>query len=159
MPNDPPDEKGGRTLASLQAEVDLRMFAEAPIHIIERFLDSFDDDGRLTQPIPQHILEALAVRFRPFFADRSQINSLDKAFGGKTARQRQARKTADLQYKIAFEVMRELEQIREMKPAERGAGTPYEIACEHVAAANNMSSDNVHRLYQEARGIRKGSSG
>ena len=35
-------------LADIQADIDRKMFAQSPVHIIERFLESFSTEGTLT---------------------------------------------------------------------------------------------------------------
>lgn len=149
--DEPSDRESKPTNASIQAEIDARMFEQAPIHIIERFLDSFSTDGRMTFPVGQHILEALAVRFRSFLARDAAFGSLDEAFGGQVARQRQARQAADQQYEVAFLVVVERERLRAMNKSERGSGTPHEIACEQVALQLGMKVDNVRRLYKDSK--------
>ena len=139
------------TMASIQKDIDVRMFAKTPIHIIERYLDSFATDGSMAFEVPQHILEALAVRLRAFMAPSSSIRTLDQAFDGQVARQRQARVTADLQFAVAFDVYAERQEMRKLKPSQRGRRTPYEMACINVAKKRKMSVDNVRRLYKDSK--------
>jgi len=147
------------TIATMQASIDAKMFAQSPIHIIERFLESFTYDGGMTFPVPQHILEALAVRFRDFLAPGSPLSSLDEAFGGTVARQRQARVAADRQLEVVFLVVSERQRVRNLKGSDRGNGTPHEIACENVAEQLAMSVDNVRRLYKDSKAKKAPASG
>ena len=137
-------------LADIQADIDRKMFAQSPVHIIERFLANFSSEGTLTIPVPEHVLEALASKLRVFFDPDSPVSSLDDAFGGHTARQRQALLAADRQFEVAFGLIAEMARLHELSSAERGAGTPYEIACENLAARFGMSVSNVQRIYKEA---------
>ena len=139
--DDQPDKTTKPTFDSIQAQIDAKMFAQSPIHILERYLESFAADGEMLVPVPKHILMALAERFRAFMARDSNLNSLDQAFGGKVARQRQAR-AAD-----------ERRRLGAMEPDERGVvGTPHEIACEIVAEKLNLSVENVRRIYKDSKG-------
>ncbi len=156
---DPTSGPASRSPASIQAEIDAKTFEQAPLHIIERYLESFADDGRMTFPVPQHILETLAIRFRMLLSPGSAINSLDEAFGGRVARQQQARRAADQQYEVAFSLLIEMRRLQRMPPTERGPGTPFEIACEQVAQELNMSVDNVRRLYKNSKGRGRAASG
>ncbi|GGI76257.1 hypothetical protein GCM10007973_11350 [Polymorphobacter multimanifer] len=148
------DDDGGSpgkpTIAALQADVDADLFEQQPIRIIERYLESFSSSGEMTFPVPPHILEALAIRFRVFLDPESAIISLDEAFGGQMARQRQALVSAQKQFEIAFHVITEMQRLQMISTADRGPGTPFEIACEIVAEHWAISVDNVRRIYKEA---------
>lgn len=145
MDNQPP-APGKPTMASILATIDAPQFEKSSVHIIERFLEHFASDGTMTFDVPKHILEALAVRFRPFLDH--EVATLDKAFGGKARRQRQAIDTASQVDTISFMVIAEMKRIRAMSPSDRDPGTPYTVACENVARQRGMSADNVQRLYK-----------
>lgn len=146
----PPRKPGVTTLATIQAHIDRQMFEQAPIHIIERFLESFSDDGEMSSPVAPHILEALAIHFRLFFCKDSPLKSLDKAFGGAVARQRQARFKARKIYDVTFSVIVERNRLEPLTVSERSAGGPHEIACENVATGPGMKVDSVRLLYKES---------
>lgn len=151
--DDQPDKTTKPTFDSIQAQIDAKMFAQSPIHILERYLESFAADGEMLVPVPKHILMALAERFRAFMARDSNLNSLDQAFGGKVARQRQARAAATREREVAWMVMDERRRLGAMEPDERGVvGTPHEIACEIVAEKLNLSVENVRRIYKDSKG-------
>ena len=149
--DEPSDRESKPTNASIQADIDARMFEQSPIHIIERFLESFSTDGHMTFKVSQHILEALAGRFRLFFSPESEMGTLDEAFGGKVARHRQARHAAARQFEIAFLVTAEMQRLRAIPKAKRGNGTPYELATQAIATDLGMSVDNVCRLYKASK--------
>ena len=149
--NELPDAPNRPGLTGRQAGIDADMFEKMPVHIIERFLMSFDDDGGMTFTVDRHILEALAVRFRSFLRPGSELNSLDQAFGGKVGRQRQAILTAKAEYEVAFEIFAERKRLQGMTKKERGNGTPHEMACVSVAKKLGKSVENVRRIYQDSQ--------
>jgi hypothetical protein len=133
-----------------EPELHERLFEQTPLVIIKMYLDAFDSEGRQAFQVPQHVLEALARRFLALMS--RQQNSLDAAFGGCVARQRNQLLAGDSDWSVLWSLLGEIKKVEGESPSERGAGTPYEIALERVAEDFGMSPDNVRRIY------RKGSS-
>ena len=139
------------TMANIQEGIDARMFEQSPIHIIERYLESFSDSGNMTFPVAPHILEALAVRLRLFVELESSIKTLDDAFGAKTGNQRQARRASGLQYAIAFDVILAQRALKKLTPIQRNRRSPLEIAFINVASRYAVSVDTVRRHYKNGK--------
>jgi hypothetical protein len=150
MVEDKPKPERKRTPADIQTTIDSDLFAGSPVSIIQRYLESFASDGSQTFPVPQHVLEALARRFRLFLRSEAPVKSIDAAFGGQVGRQRQRLAREELIDQIAFDVIAERKRLHSLAPSERGAGTPHEIACELVAQRRGMNVDTIRALYKES---------
>lgn len=131
-----------------EIDVHNRMFEAEPLTIMRVFLQCFDSKGRQALQVPQHVLEALAKRF--LLVMSSQTNSLDAAFGGQVARQRNRLRELDRDWDVLWDFIQELERVRAEPRSKRGKGSPYDIAVERVAEKLGMSADNVRRIYKKA---------
>jgi hypothetical protein len=129
-----------------------QLFDSTPLRIIEMYLQCFDEDGVQRFGVPKHVLEALAVRFQTLM--RKQHNTLDSAFGGRVARQRNKLFLDKRDYGIIFNHMgareRARERARKSRKYER-SGTPTEEADEEMAERQGMSVDNVRRIYRKSK--------
>lgn len=125
-----------------------QLFEQTPLLIIKMYLDAFDSEGRQAFQVHQHVLEALARRFLSLMI--RQQNSLDAAFGGCVARQRNQLLAEDSDWSVLWKFLAEIKKVEEESPGERGAGTPFEIALERVAEDLGMSPDNVRRIYKKS---------
>lgn len=136
-------------LLVFEHEIDLhkRMFEASPLTIISIYLECFRPDGTQGRGVPKHVLEALAQRF--LLVMNEETNSLDQAFGGKVARQRNRFRESEREGHVLWELMRAKEKIEVQAPEERGPGTAFEIAVERVAEKLGMSPDNVRRMYKK----------
>lgn len=132
-----------------EVEIDRREIEKSPIYAIRRFLRCFDSEGQQTYHVPQHILEDLARRFLSLMDGK--VNSLDSAFGGKIARQRNALEARDIGWGVNWEVTSRQEAAREKTPFERSSSTPLEYARDAVGEDRGMSDHNVRRIQKNFR--------
>ena len=133
-----------------EVEVGKRLFDDKPVRAIKKFLECFDEDGRQVFNVPRFVLESLAANFWGFM--RRDFNSVDNAFGGQVARQRQAIKGEDRDFEIVFDLQCEHAEIKEIPKSERKRpGTPFEIALVIVADRHNTSTDNVRRIHKKSK--------
>jgi len=131
-----------------ELEIHRRLFDAAPLEIVRVFLECFNAEGRQALLVPRHVLEALAVRFLQLVD--GDTNSLDEAFGGRIARQRNRILERHRSWTVLWRLEREKEKVAGKPPSERGAGTPSEIAVERVAEYFEMSTQNVRRIFTAA---------
>ena len=131
-------------------EVDLhrRLFEQSPIRIIKMYLDCFNSEGRQVFAVPEHVLETLAARLRLLMD--GDCKTLDAAFGGSAARQRNRLRAEDHDLSVLWVFGEELERVRGETKRERGAGTPFEIALERAGRRLDMSPENVRRIYHKS---------
>ncbi len=80
-----------------------------------------------------------------------EMDSLDAAFGGKTKRQRNAIEFEKRDYEIVFELRSARERFRKMPRAERGNGTPAELAVERVAKEYQLSEEAIRRIFKRSK--------
>lgn len=125
--------------------LDERRFESSPMKILSKYLECFDRNGHQVYGVPRHVLEALAERFLSVMNE--EFNSLDRAFGGSVARQRNALLVEGRDYEIVSDFLEELERAREFPPEH---GTPFEQALRIVAAAYKTSEHNVLRIYKKS---------
>lgn len=132
-----------------------QLFEQTPLRIVEQYLQCFDSSGNQAFDVPRHVLEALARRFLSLMS--GEQGSLDDAFGGRTAQQRNELLIEARDQSVLWELLTELERVRGEALAERGPGTPFEIAVERVGARCGMSPDNIRRIYRKGgpRGKRR----
>ena len=130
-----------------EADVHRQLFKQQPIRILEKYLECFDDECQQIYDVPEHVLSALAKCFHSFMR-REQHKSLDAAFGGSTRRQLTAIRSSERSKDMAFEILVALENIKVLPEDKREPGSPFEVAVEMVAESQNMSPDNVRRLYK-----------
>lgn len=123
------------------------LFERTPLLIVKKFLEAFDSEGRQAFEVPQHVLEALAKRLIALMT--RQHNSLDAAFGGRVARQRNELLAEEGDWSVLWKFVRELEKVEGESASERGAGTTFEIAIDRLAEELKMSSDNIRRIYKK----------
>lgn len=132
-----------------------------PVLAIAKFLESFTSRGRVARDVPTVVMEALAVHFARFM--RGDSESLDAAFGGKTATQRNSIASHERDYAVVFDLIsykrtekerrdkeRELAK-RAGRPRPRFAGTPFEHAVEAVARRHGLDEENVRRIYKKSK--------
>ncbi len=132
-----------------EVNLDRQLFNRSPVLAISRFLECFSSEGDQRFEVPRHVLEFLAASLTQFMG--GGVGSLDAAFGGKTKRQRKAIKIEKRDYEIVFEFIGALEKLRNMPKAERGVGTPFELAVERVAKEHGLSEDAVRRTYKKSK--------
>ena len=125
-----------------------RIFDDKLVRAIKMFLECFDEDGRQVYNVPPFVLESLAANFSGFM--HGKFDSLDDAFGGQVARQRQAILSEDMQFEIAFDLLHEIKESKKIPKSER-TGTPFEMALEIMSDRYNMSTDNVRRIYKKSK--------
>jgi len=144
-------EKGPHPPEFHEKEVilDRELFNRSPVLAISRFLECFSSEGDQRFEVPRHVLEFLAASLAQFMGDG--MDSLDAAFGGKTKRQRNAIKFEKRDYEIVFELRSARERFRKMPSAERGNGTPAELAVECVAKEHGLSEDAVRRIFKRSK--------
>lgn len=130
------------------------LYERRPILIIADFLQCFDSEGRQIFDVPQHVLLALAERFRrlmdPDVDPQIKTNSLDQAFGGRVARQRNALMQADADYEAVFAHIVAQRKAKGLPKADRSRATPFEVATAEVADEFGTSEENVRRKYKKA---------
>jgi len=130
-----------------EPENDAELFERTPFAIISRYLDCFDRDGRAIREVPPHVLEALARRF--ICVSCEELNSLDQAFGGSVARQRNRLREEHSDWAVIFRLEGQIELVRAQSRRDRGAGTVTDIAIERTADKMKMTPSNVRRIYKK----------
>ena len=125
-----------------------RLLDDKPVRAIKMFLECFDEDGRQVYNVPPFVLEYLAVNFSGFM--QRKFDSVDDAFGGQVARQRQAILSEDKEFEIIFDFLCEHEKAKKIPKNDR-TETPFEMALEIISDRYNMSTDNVHRIYKKSK--------
>jgi hypothetical protein len=147
------DPKPDPLVTPQQVSMDGERFAAAPYRIISRFLECFDRDGRLKRSVPSYVLEALAERL--ILVNSEQANSLDVAFGGCIARQRNAARLEERDWDILCDLLRREEKLRSMSPKERGVGSPTRIAIGECAKDNKLKPSTVRRIRYARKRVRE----
>ncbi len=130
-------------------EIDRQLFNRSPVLAISKFLECFSPEGNQCFEVPRHVLEFLAASLTQFMD--GGVGSLDAAFGGKTKRQRKAIEIAKRDYEIVFDLIGAREKFKKIPRAERGAGTPTELAVESVAKERGLSEGAIHRIYKKSK--------
>ena len=132
-----------------------------PVLAISKFLESFTSRGRVAREVPKVVMEALAVHFARFM--RGDYETLDAAFGGKTATQRNRIESDERDYAVVFDLIsyKRTEKERREKeralakgqgrPRPRFTGTPFEYAVEAVAKRHKLDEENVRRIYKKSK--------
>jgi hypothetical protein len=143
-----PIDKSSLMLLPGEIENDPKVFAREPLIIVARYLECFDRDGHQGRTVPQHVLEALAERFLLVMTE--QLNSLDEAFGGRIARQRNRIVESARDYEVLFAFLGELERLQKRDKSDRD-DTPYALAAERVAVLFKTSRSNVERIYKKSK--------
>lgn len=140
--------------------VDNELFEESPVRAITRFLQCFDSEFRQKYGVPQYVLEALAVRFGAVMS--KEVNSLDEAFGGRIARQRNTLLQKEDDWDVVFDMIEETRDLKQKKrqhktngskrrnPGDGVVGTPFENATEKVGNAYKISDQTVRKIYKKA---------
>lgn len=128
---------------------DQRRFAKKPIRAVASFLDCFGPEGGQFCDIPPYVIEFLVDRFQSFM--RGDHKSLDEAFGGRTARQRNSINQENVNNEVVFDFIGELEAARKMTPDERARSTPFEVAVARTAEKHNLSEDTVRDIYKKSK--------
>ena len=131
-----------------EVERELARFEERPLEIARAFLDCFDSKGTQRFEIPGHVLEAMAKRFALVMSDDHSTNSLDHAFGGRVARQRNAILALERQADVVFDHIVDRQEIK--KARKPRAGTPFEQATAKVAEKHRLSEESVRKMYKKS---------
>jgi len=136
-----------RTFMKFPGEVDreMELFEGRPLAIIAAMLECFDSEGRQQFEIPEHVGIAFARRVREVMGDDHSKNSLDQAFGGRIARQRNALREWERRGNVVFYV---IARCREL--TREGKKGPFETAVAEAAAKFGLSEDNVREKYKAA---------
>lgn len=133
-----------------EVEMQLARFDRQPVSIIDAFMGCFDSEGKQQFEVPEHILEALAARFHLLMAEEPSTNSLNEAFGGRIARQRNALREYERCGEVAFDVIARMRELqREDRKGRRE--TPYETAVAEAAQKHGLEEDNVREKYKSIR--------
>ena len=139
-------EKGPlQELLKRELEVNKRLLEDKPVRAIKIFVENFDEDAR---QVPSFVLEFLAQRLSGFI--RGDFSSLDEAFGGRAATQRNALGREERDFEVVSDLLYELEKTKKIRKAER-TGTPFEMAEEIIADRYNTTTDNVRRIYKMSK--------
>ncbi|NPT46157.1 hypothetical protein GNZ12_33520 [Paraburkholderia sp. 1N] len=142
MSNKP--DKDPRAAAADEKYIFEHLSKQSPIEIIFKFLESFSPSTSAnggaamvqSAKVERYVLEALATQLQLFaYAGVT----LDEAFGGKTGRQLQQKRTNEKAYAVAFEIA-----------CARAGGVTFEKAVDEVAKKLNMSPDTVRDLYKRS---------
>jgi len=132
-----------------------------PVLAIAKYLESFTSEGGFAHDVPKVVLETLAVHFARFM--RGNAESLDAAFGGKTATQRKRIEINERDYVVVFDLISFMRTEKERRneerdlakragrPRPRFAGTPFEHAVEAVAKRHGLDEENVRRIYKKSK--------
>lgn len=123
------------------------LYERTPLVIVEDFLGCIDDDGVQTIEFPPHVIEAMAKRLRMLMGPNRTLNSLDQAFGGRIARQRNAIEERDKTGEIVWQHIMARKEAKN-QPQEKRSGTPFEIATEEVASRAGVSDESIKRRYR-----------
>ena len=142
------DPKPKLLLLPGEIEIDLELFERSPLRAIKRYLECFTDQGQQVYAVPQHILEEIARRCLTVMA--GQYNSLDEAFGGRVARQRNAFRAQDAAFSVSWDIFAQREKARELSSFERSKSIPSECALVEVGKKRGMGPDNVRRTWKKA---------
>jgi len=126
-----------------------RLFEEAPLTIIDVYLQCFNNQGEQVWGVPRHVLEALAKRFLALMT--SETSSLDAAFGGSLARERNRLLELDKDHEVLWTYMGELEKLESEGPVLKRHGGAHAIAVERTAEWLGMGPDNVRRILTKSR--------
>jgi len=141
------------------ADAERKLLSRTPVLTITKYLDSFTSDGRLVAEVPKAVMETLAVHFFRFMGGQS----LDAAFGGKTATQRDRIALEERDHRVVFDVISVMQAETERRAAEQlrpkrtrranpgFVGTAYEHAVEVVAKRYRLGEENVRRIYKKSR--------
>lgn len=141
------------------AEAERKLYSRTPVLAIAKYLESFTADGRPIGEVPKVVMETLALHFARFMGGQS----LDAAFGGKTATQRDRIALEERDDRVVFDVISVMKTEEERRAAEQlrpkrkrranpqVAGTPYEHAVEVVAKRYRLGEENVRRIYKKSR--------
>ena len=143
-----PTHEEEQEFARIATTHDRQLFDKKPIRAIASFLKCFDPEGGRFRDVPPYVLEFLAERFQSFM--RADFKSLDKAFGGSTARQRNSINRENVIQEVVFDFFGEYEAARKMTRDERGKNTPYEVAVARTAEKHNLSEDTVRDIYKKS---------
>jgi hypothetical protein len=130
-----------------EPETDAELFDRTPFLIISRFLECFDRNGQAIREVPLHVLEALARRF--ICVSCEEMNSIDKAFGGCVAQQRNRLREEHSDWAVIFLLEGQFELAKRQSRRDKGLGTATEVAIERVAHKLKMKPDNVRRIYKK----------
>jgi hypothetical protein len=140
--------------------VERAAFFRNPVLAIAKYLESFTSRGRFARDVPKVVMEALAVHFARFM--RGDSESLDAAFGRKTATLRNKITTEERDYGVVFDVISHMRTERERRakerqlatrkgrPRPRFKSTPFEIAVEFAAKRHKLDEENVRRIYKKS---------
>ena len=116
--------------------IESEQFAAEPVRAIWRFFDCFDDRGRQAFEVPAHVLgfiaRALAARVT------GMCKSLDDAFGGRVARQRNALLQDERDEEILFEYCGHLDERQDARKKEiqlRSEGKHNEAQALHFSGS------------------------
>jgi CelD/BcsL family acetyltransferase involved in cellulose biosynthesis len=131
-----------------RGEADRRIFEKTPVFAIARYMDHFDQEGRLKASVPPHILEELAARFSQFMDKR--VRSLDVAFGGSVASQRDTFITARRELRVEALVLSGTEKARG-STSKVAKSTPREQAIARAAQLMDTSENNIQRILKKSR--------
>jgi len=136
-----------RTFMKFPGEVDreMELFEGRPLAIIAAMLECFDSEGRQQFEIPEHVGIAFARRVREVMGDDHTKNSLDQAFGGRIAQQRNALREWERRGNVVFYVIARCRELRR-----EGKKGPFETAVAEAATKFGLSEDNVREKYKAA---------
>lgn len=98
------------------------LFQSTPLTIVENYLRCFTPEGAQVRTVPEYVLEALAQRFIAFM--NAEARSLDQAFGGAVARQRNRLREAESDWQAIWTYQGHFEKIKSVPRRERDRGTP-----------------------------------
>ena len=132
-----------------EIEQQKRLFKKEPVRAITAFLECYDSQDKQIFEIPHHVNEFLADCFQSFMY--SNHATLDKAFGGRTASQRNSIVQEERNYGIVFDVIATREDARKQKQKERAGSTPFEFAVAKVAKKYGLADDTIREIYKNSK--------
>jgi hypothetical protein len=136
-----------RIISEKEIEENLISFNKQPVKIIQYYLRYFGGNGKLLGVVPRHVLEALERPLREFYSGH-QLHSLDKAFGGQTAKQRNDILTEETDEEVMFEYFLNLKTVKKMDRSQLD-DTRFTSACMITADSMGMKVDNVKRILKK----------
>lgn len=140
-----------KNLILLDGEADLQkeLFDKSPVLAIEKFSACFEDEDQKVYKIHEHVELFLFQRFRGFL--NGEYKSLDEAFGGKTARQRNKIMTSKKNYDAAFEYYVTHNDTKKLTIEERSHSTPSEAAISEVAEALDVPEETLRSRFKNSK--------
>ncbi|MBV1900287.1 MAG: hypothetical protein KUG56_01305 [Kordiimonadaceae bacterium] len=126
-----------------ETESRLGWFEAQPVAALEKFTECFNSDGQQVYEIPTYIAEFINKQLHRFLDQ--DVSSLDAAFGGRTARQRNHLTQIDFESAVNFEWFALKDQPQSIE--EQGLpGSPSEQLNAIVAEKFGISEDYVKKI-------------